>query len=106
MIFFLYPVGTVGCDTDFNNTNNNNPLDCYTAIGTVYTVQYVQDDNDIIGVKDITLCVVTMMTAAIYEWNVDKTAGNNSSDTITMTTHIYSSPSDRASSSSSSSSSS
>ena len=92
MIFFLSPVDTVDRDTDFNNTNNNIPLDYCTATSTVYTVQYVHGDNNII-VHNITISDVATMTTTIYKSHDDTTADNVSSATVTMTTHVSSTPS-------------
>ena len=78
-------------------------LDYCTATSTVYTVQYVQDDNNIIGDNNITISDVATMTTTIYEsnailvitkiapaiYNKAPSTGNNSSTTVTMTTQIY-----------------
>ena len=67
MIFFLSPVGTVDRDTDFDNTNDNT-LDCCMATSTVYTVQYVQDDNKVIGVNAITISDIATKTTTTISY--------------------------------------
>eukprot|EP00751_Fragilariopsis_kerguelensis_P043859 CAMPEP_0170992798 /NCGR_PEP_ID=MMETSP0736-20130129/9953_1 /TAXON_ID=186038 /ORGANISM="Fragilariopsis kerguelensis, Strain L26-C5" /LENGTH=596 /DNA_ID=CAMNT_0011418315 /DNA_START=608 /DNA_END=2395 /DNA_ORIENTATION=- len=94
VIFFLPPIGTVHSDTDI--TTNNNLLECSTATSTVYTAQYVKDDNN------VTTSDVAMMTTTIYESNAATIADNDSSATIAMIPQLYSSPSEHVSSLSSS----
>ena len=67
VIFFLYPVGAVDCDTDFHLIDQG-------KVGYLYRLQTLlffnlQDDNNINGVNNVTISDVATMPTTIYKSN-------------------------------------